>query len=349
MIQRPAPCRHKEIAGKQYIALVPYKLHTISEVGINIRFNQAFDAGIFEVDRRRHIATTIKAECTAKILVAALITLYDKILRKRPFMALLRQRKVVLWQEILIERHVVIDILKPCNRRNRYIVSKPAHRQSVDNRRSTIKASVIIVYLTGFIRCIGIAALTGHRGPRAVFQHKRLRRTPRSLHFAKPLTLCVNLLAVIQIAEESIGSIVGADNGQTELLCWTQINRSIRTPRITHAILYQTSYSGIFQRRQRRHIYHATHSVAAVKYALRAPYHLDMVEVGNIEVVSVLVEQRHIVDIHRHDRLVDTSAQTSDIYRRGHTRAIARHIKIGRYFANILQLIDVVAVNRTET
>ena len=53
--------------------------------------------------------------------------------------------------------------------------------------------------------------------------------------------------------------------------------------------------------------------IAAEQHALRPPEHLGAAKVQEVEVVGVLVEERNVVQVHAHHRLVDPGTESPEI------------------------------------
>ena len=69
------------------------------------------------------------------------------------------------------------------------------------------------------------------------------------------------------------------------------------------------------------------HRVASVEGSLRSMQKINPADVGESEIVAVLVQNRHVIHIESDDRIVHPGTKATDIDRRGHRSAIVRHIQ----------------------
>ena len=91
------------------------------------------------------------------------------------------------------------------------------------------------------------------------------------------------------------------------------------------------------------------HGVAPVEDVLRAAEDFHAVDVGEVEVVVVLVDDGDIVDVQPHGGLVDACAQPSDVDRRGHARAIGRHVEVRSESRGLAHVHEIVVGDRAAT
>ena len=119
------------------------------------------------------------------------------------------------------------------------------------------------------------------------------------------------------------------------------VGRSAQPPGVAAAVFGQQTRSLVGEGREGVDVHHAAHRVAPVERRLGAAQDFDALDVGQLGVVAVLVEDRHVVDVHAHDGLVDAGAETAHVDRRGHARAVVGDVEVGNALRKLLDGVDV--------
>ena len=72
---------------------------------------------------------------------------------------------------------------------------------------------------------------------------------------------------------------------------------------------------------------YSKHRVSSVEGSLRAVQEIKPADVGEREIVAVLVQNRHVIHIESDDRIVHSGAKPADVDRRCHRSAVIRHVQ----------------------
>ncbi len=303
---------------------------------------------------------SVKSEQTGQpAVVAPDGALGYKILGYGPLMPALCQRKKVERQKVLVEGHIVGEILHGSDARQRHPTRTPFHGKAVGNRRAPVETGVIVVHATRQVRShpvlleylagslaygigsIWVSALPQYLERGRILHPQFGRRVPHGLPPQRALVLAVAFLTVVLIAVKSVGMAVVAAHCHAETGIDAPVVRHPCAQAVAASILQHRAQPLHLQWRQRVDINQATHGIASVERRLGASQQLDTLHIAQVEIKIVLVEIRHIVDIEPYHRLVDARPDASYIYRRGHPRPIVGDIEVWGHLAHILDSSDI--------
>ncbi len=249
----------------------------------------------------------------------------------------LRKREIAERQKVLVKRHIVVDILHRRDARKSPAVTSPLQRKSVGQDITPIETRVIVVDLISGKILVGITAVTVERERHGIVHTQPLCRPPCRLPSQIASLLLVGLVSVIAVGVVSSPEIEISRYAHAQILAEQSILRRGEPYRLPFAGLAHYARALIVERRQSVDIDLPGHGVATVQSALRTAYHLHSAHVGQIEVVCILIEKRHIVDRQTHSRLIHARPYAADVDTRSHAAAIVGHIEIGRDLADALQ------------
>ncbi len=133
---------------------------------------------------------------------------------------------------------------------------------------------------------------------------------------------------VVCVAEETVGMSELSAEAHCKLRIQFVVVGGIGTHGVAGAVGYAGSHAGGGHGRQCPYVYLSAHGVAAVEHSLSSAQNLYRFDVGEVEVVGVFVQHRHIVDGESHHRLVHPCTYATHIYARGHSGAIGRHMEV---------------------
>ena len=94
----------------------------------------------------------------------------------------LGQGEVGQCREVLVEGHVVVDILVAGDARQRPAVEALGHRQAVHHAGAAVEAGVVICYFPRLHPLVGVTALAAQRGAQCVAQREGGRGLPHEFH-----------------------------------------------------------------------------------------------------------------------------------------------------------------------
>ena len=110
--------------------------------------------------------------------------------------------------------------------------------------------------------------------------------------------------------------------------------------RIGGAVFYPCTYSLISHRRQCGEGQDSAHGIPAVDRSLRSAQEIRPADIIHVQVIAVLVQNRHIVYVQTYHRIVYPGTESAQVNRRCHGRAIIRNMQIrydGREVFRIFQ------------
>ena len=108
-----------------------------------------------------HLVAAIEAEGTHEPFVGAtVVASCHHVLSHGMLTARLGEGEVGQWREVVVECHVVIEILIAGDARERPVVEVLSDGQSVHDAGAAIKAGVVVGYLPGLDPLVGVTALT---------------------------------------------------------------------------------------------------------------------------------------------------------------------------------------------
>ena len=167
-----------EIAVEQKAAFIPADGIFRTEF-IGVIFNKLRQTIIMKRDGSTHIAAPAETEYPREPAVcrSGTSTRYD-IGRHSPFMPLLGQRKIVHRQEILVKRHVVVDILKTSDGREIHRPEMHLCNQSVGNGKTAVETCIVVGYAAGSHTLVWIAVLSGMGSGKSILHNRILRSAP---------------------------------------------------------------------------------------------------------------------------------------------------------------------------
>ena len=272
----------------------------------------------------------VESECPSQPVYRFVAVPFDNdVLRNGMFLTDLRHGEVGEREEVLVERHVVVDILVAGHSGHHYIVVFPTYGQSVHYRVPAVEAGVVVVDFTCVGRFVSISPLTYERKACHVFQCQTFIRFPTQFERGPKVVFLVAFFTVVHVGEESVGMIAIDVASDAELVGNTCIMGYSGFYRIGVAIFGEDTCALKRKRRQGADIDDSSHRVASVECALRTAHHFHLLDVEDVEVVVVLVHHRNVVDIQSDNRLIDTRSDASDIYGRGYSRTIVGYIHVG--------------------
>ena len=312
----------------------PLRLETIED--------QVADAVLLEEHRCVHAGMAVEAEGTEEPAVGFVVGGAEhEVFGHGVLPAGLCQCKIGERQEILVEVHPVVEVLIAGDARYGEFLSFVADRQSVVEVRAAVIARVVVSDLAGFDIGVRVAALFQLDEREGVVDTKSVQVAVLYLEPAAAASLPVAFFTGIEVLEEAVGlGIVGSDREADPFACFV-VGRNPVFLRVAAAVFHAQPHSFEGEGRQGIDVYYAAHRVASEQRALGAAQHFDPLDVRQIEVVGVLVQVGDVVDVESHHRLVDAGAQSPDVDRRGHARAVVRDVEVGNHLRNLFQGCDV--------
>ena len=335
--QRRAPRRIAEVARDVELSLLDldgvvgeHQLDTL----IGIGEDQLVDTIAFESHGSRHIEVFVERKCakTCRITLRGII-FYNHLLGQRMLTLSLLQGEHRAGRKILIKGHTIVQIGPRRYTRKCIIITLIGKSQSIAQRKARVVARIVVIGLqllaTRLVnKSIGPAALIGRIDRKCVAQRHRTS-APLDLRTTATAVLPIESLTIVFISELSVSMAEITTYRHSNLLAYKRIVRRTNFHRIGCSVLRRQTCARVRKGRQRMHVHHARHRIAAIERTLRTAQQLDTTQVENIEIESIFVENGGVIDIQAHRGLVDSRTHTAHIDRRGHTRPIVGYIEIG--------------------
>ena len=198
-----------EVAAQHKRAGVPLD-GVLGEGVVDVLLDKLADAVVIEGHRGVHLVTAEETAGAREPVVArgVLVAANDEILGHRVFTACLSQCEIVVDGEILVKRHVVVQILVAGDARHDEVVEGLAHRQTINDRRAAVKTRVVIGNLASFNPLIGVTALAARRDRRHIGHVPAVLVAPLELGSGAEHAFPVTTAAIELVGELATGPIV---------------------------------------------------------------------------------------------------------------------------------------------
>ena len=322
---------HREVGVEGKRVLVPaYRVMRIDLIAV--RLDQMAYAVLLECHGSRHIEMTVESIYARKpgITVLPYRATEHQVLRDGVLRLFLRDREVRVRQEVLVKGHVVVKELERTDRREFQSMRQAGvDRQAVGQQAPAIEARVVVVDLPARHTFIRVSALTQQRARQGVDQSDVGRYYPVYLITEGAVDLDVGLTLVVLVDELSAVAVEAPCKRETQVTAEFPVPSYVELEEIVEPQFGQGAPSLELHRREGAYAYHAGHGVAPEEGALRATHHFQAADVGDVEVVGVLVEYAYIVDGQSHGRLVHAGADAAHVDGGGDARAVIGDIEIG--------------------
>ena len=187
--------------------------------GVAVLLDQGADSHVAERHRRVHVVVLVEAEeaaepCQRRFLKAPC----HEVLRQPVFPLALRQGEIVEWQEVLVERHVVVQKLEGGDAAERhYIVDVERRGEAVGEQEAAVEAGVVVVDAVGLDVAVGVSALVEVADKQRVAEAEGRGWCPIGLETSGVLAFAARLATVVFIGVEAIGAVGLADDGESEV------------------------------------------------------------------------------------------------------------------------------------
>ena len=167
--------------------------------------NELPDSGIEECHGGMHVEMLVEGERPGEPRPGSdrLPALHHKILRKGMLPLFLGEGEIRLRKEILVERHVVVDILPGSYGGEIHLLPVVAYCKAVVEHQAVVEACVVVAYLAGLLELIGIPSLAEEIGRQGVLQISGACDAPVLLESQIHESLPVDFPAVVFIGEET--------------------------------------------------------------------------------------------------------------------------------------------------
>ena len=359
VVEGAASRRHTEIAPqKELVAarsvLQPPAVAVALVVFVGVFENQLLDARLFEVHRGVHRAVAVESECPQQPAVGFVpARTEDEVLGHAMLGTGLPEREIREGQEILIEDHLVVGILVARDGGDGETAGVVADRESVAQGGAAVGAGVVVadfpaaddgasVVADDVVADIGIgiAALFEHRERKRIVDAESRAVAPLGFPASAAQPFPVAFVARGEILEESARVGIITRYGHAQIGREFVVGRGAELVAVAAAVFGAQAHALVRERREGVDVDYAAHRIAAVERALRSAEYFDAFGVGQFRVVIVLVENRYVVDIESHDRLVDARTESPDVDRRGHARAVVGGEEVGDLLGEVFQCAD---------
>ena len=209
VVERSAPIGAGEVAAEQERAGVP-RDGVLGDGIVGVLLDQLCNAVVVESHWGIHPVTAEETAGAHEPVIARglLVAASDKILSHGVFAARLGQGEIVANGEILVQRHVVIQILVAGDAGQGEAVKGLAHGQAVGHRGAAIETGVIVGDVTGLDPLIGVASLKAYRHRGHIGEVPPVMVAPFDLGTATELAFPVAAAAVVAVGEFAFGGIV---------------------------------------------------------------------------------------------------------------------------------------------
>ena len=142
-------CRNLKIALYRETLLCKNKFcpwHNLGENGVHSGENKVIYALFMKVYRRRYLLLLPKEECAHKPLPPLLVcpVLYHKLLREHHFPLFLKKSKIISISKILVQAHLVIQIVHSCYKRELHRFAPLYRLEALGEKDSSITAGIVI-------------------------------------------------------------------------------------------------------------------------------------------------------------------------------------------------------------
>ena len=251
--------------------------------------------------------------CEPVVARGVLVAADDEILSHRVFTACLSQCEIVVDSEILVQRHVVVQILVAGDARHNEVVEGLANRQTVNNRCAAVETRVVIGNLASFNPLIGVTALTARRDRRHIGHVPAVLVAPLEFGSGAEHAFPVTAAAIELVGELATGRIVLSRQRQTQVLLEQGVVACPHAPRAVVGTLDDSACALVVERRQGIDVHQTAQGVAAVQGVLWPAHHLHAGDIHQVKVVILLGHHGHVVDSQTHCGLVDACADAADI------------------------------------
>ena len=137
-----------------------------------------------------------------------LVAFYQQVAGHCMLFFLLSEGEIWQWKEILVKRHIVVDILVACHSGEQEFLVLPFNCQSVEKGIAAVETRVVVVDFTGAYKFVGVSALAHYRHACRIQHCQSFFRNPFQFKRCPHGILFVAFLTVICIGEESVGMCV---------------------------------------------------------------------------------------------------------------------------------------------
>ena len=317
--------------------------------------NQIVDSIFEESHRGLHPHVAHEAECPRKPAVNPIVARANHhVLGQGVLGAGLRQREIGEGQEILIEHHLVVEVLVARDAAERAAPQIGPHGEAVAEGRAAVGAGVVvgdpsrrggILPRQGFVggtsgESIGVTALPQIAESERVVDAQSVPHGPLHAEASAARPLPIAFVAREVVGVKPVAATVMGGDGHPHVGRDPEVGGGPHPPGVAAAVLHPDAGPFVSEGRKRVDVDDPAHRIAAVEGGLRPPQHLDPFDVGQVEIVGVLVHVGHVIDVEPHNGLVDAGPQPPHIKRRGHPRTVVGHVEIGHQRRRILERAD---------
>ena len=313
-------------------------LHGVSN-GISDRAGD----GIAKVDRRVGAEPLIGAEETRGVLPAArVMRTENELLRESVHLLTLLELQVVGRHVVLVHEHTVLQELIARGRREEQLFHLIADGETGGKHIATVtvhdgRRRILYVQVDRFTGSVPICIVNRLvlAIAEAILRHPLIVGRPVKLQFLRRLEdksglttglkATVVLLIEIVVVDESLQAAIESGDGEGEFFRGTMVMRHLDVspkPR-TEA---QTDVGTLIAHGVLRiNANESTLSILSVERSLRSAQDVHAVEHIEMVIKGGFRHERDIVIIDAHSGVVDARTDTTDVHRRGKTRAVTRH------------------------
>ena len=197
-----------EVAAKHKVSCVPRNGVGGHDV-VAVPLNQLADALVLKGNGRIHIVVAVKTESAKQPAICPCrCGASHDVFGHGVLFSLLREGEVRIYGEILVERHIVVEILVAGDAAYREVLIIPLNGQTVENAGAAIEAGVVVGNHVLAQLLVGVAALTAV-DKREHIAHKQVGGWhPLHFHARSGLLFPVGFLTVVRVAKFAVGGIV---------------------------------------------------------------------------------------------------------------------------------------------
>ncbi len=280
------------MAVKHKAVVIPLQMHPHllqCGRGVDIVLDQMGYAILLECHRRVHAVVLVKAESTGQPAVASRRAAQHQVLGDALLVLTLGESEVALRQKVLVERHVVAQIVESGDGGKGESGTIPTHCDTVSDTAATVEHWVVIVDLARLGRGIGISALINEISREDILDIDHARRTPHRTPSQRLLIASSGLAAIIEVAEVAalIGIVEVEAHGHFPAKTLVEpdgvAQRSVGSHAGHHA------HPLIVHGRYGVDIHQTGYGVATVERGLRTAQHFYALHIGHLEIESVFI------------------------------------------------------------